>query len=74
MASNQLIDSKKQRETFYAAIKELAKVVGCDSSEAGGREFARVMLPAISAAAYGGGDVLKEIANKLLAFRPTKRA
>ena len=51
MASNQLIDSKKQRETFYAAIKELAKVVGCDSSEAGGREFARVMLPAISAAA-----------------------
>jgi hypothetical protein len=73
MAINQIMDSKKQRDAIHEAIKRLAKVTGCGDSKEDGSEFARIMLPAISEAAYNGGDILNEIANKLLTFRPRRR-
>ena len=72
MAANKLMDSKNQQAIFHEAVKQFAKAVGCDASNEGGKEFARIMLPAISEAAYYGGDILHKVATKLLTFRPQK--
>ena len=72
MATNQLIDSNNQHKAIHEAVKKLAKVAGCDTSNEGGKEFARIMVPAISVATYEGGDIFKGIADKLLTFRPRK--
>jgi hypothetical protein len=74
MTENAIINASKEQHRFYEAVKQLAKAIGCDTSNEGGKEFARIMLPAISEAAYLGGDVLKGIAIRLLAFRPQRKA
>ena len=67
-----MVDTKKEHDRLHQAVKDFAKAIGCEISEAGGKEFARVTLAAIAVAAFERHDIFDRIARKLLDFRPKR--
>jgi hypothetical protein len=54
---------------IYEAVRIFAQVIGCDISEEGGKEFARVVMVAIAEAAIECGDIFEAVARRLIALR-----
>ena len=53
------------------AVRNFAQAIGCDMSDEGGKEFARVVMVAIAEAAFEGGDIFEAVARRLIALRRT---
>ena len=64
-------NAKEEHDRIYEAVKTFATAIGCDISEEGGKQFARIIILAVAEAAFDGGDVFEGIARKLLTFRPS---
>ena len=62
--------AKEEHDRIHEAVKTFAKAIGCDISEEGGKQFARLIMVAVAEAAFEGGDVFEGVSRKLLAFRP----
>jgi hypothetical protein len=67
---NPLECAKEEHERIHEAVKTFAKAIGCDMSEEGGKQFARIIMVAVAEAAFEGGDIFEGVAKKLLVFRP----
>jgi hypothetical protein len=61
--------AKEEHDRIYEAVKTFAAAIGCDNSDEGGREFARIIMVAVAGAAFEGGDIFEGVARKLLTFR-----
>jgi len=62
--------AKEEHDRIYEAVKTFATAIGCDVSEEGGKQFARIIMVAVAEAAFEGGDIFEGVARKLLKFRP----
>ena len=47
MVNTELLDARKNHDAIHQAMKNLAKVIGFEDSNKGGRDFAIVMQAAI---------------------------
>ena len=56
---------------IHEAVRNFAQAIGCDMSDEGGKEFARVVMVAIAEAAFEGGDIFEAVARRLIALRRT---
>jgi hypothetical protein len=61
--------AKEEHDRIHEAVKTFAKAIGCDMSEEGGKQFARIIMVAVAEAAFEGGDIFGGVARKLLTFR-----
>lgn len=62
----------EEQQNVYEAIRTFAQAIGCDTSEEGSKEFARVVMVAMAEAAFEGGDFFRAVARRLVALRRTK--
>ena len=62
----------EEHRQIYEAVKTFAQAIGCDTSEEGAKEFARVVMVAMAEAAFEGGDFFGAVAWRLIALRRTK--
>jgi hypothetical protein len=62
----------EEHHKIFEAVRTFAQAIGCDMSEEGGKEFARVVMVAIAEAAFEGGDFFAAVARRLIALRRTK--
>ena len=61
--------AKEEHDRIHEAVKTFAQAIGCEMSEEGGKQFARVLMVAVAEAAFEGGDVFEGVTRKLLTFR-----
>jgi predicted transcriptional regulator len=54
---------------IHEAVRRFAQAIGCDMTEEGGKEFARVVMVAIAEAAFERGDIFESVARRLIALR-----
>ena len=62
----------EEHHKIHEAVTTFARAIGCDISEEGGKEFARVVMVAMAEAAFEGGDFFGAVAWRLIALRRTK--
>ena len=62
-------NAQEEHDRIYEAVKTFATAIGCDISEEGGKQFARIIMVAVAEAAFDGGDVFEGVARKLRMFR-----
>jgi hypothetical protein len=62
--------AREEHDRIREAVKDFAKAIGCDMSEEGAKQFARIVMVAFAEAAFEGGDIFEGVARKLLTFRP----
>jgi len=59
----------EEHHKIYDAVKSFAQAIGCEISDEGGKQFARVVMVAIAEAAFEGGDMFEAVARRLIALR-----
>jgi hypothetical protein len=62
----------EEHHKIYEAVRMFAQAIGCDASEEGGKEFARLVMVAMAEAAFEGGDFFAAVSRRLIALRRTK--
>lgn len=62
----------EEHHGIQEAVRNFAQAIGCDMTEEGGKEFARVVMVAFAEAAFEGGDIFEAVARKLIGLRRTK--
>jgi hypothetical protein len=62
----------EEHHKIHDAVRTFARAIGCDMSDEGGKEFARVVMVAIAEAAFEGGDIFEAVTRRLIALRRNK--
>ena len=66
---NPLEHATEEHRKIYQAVRTFAQAIGCDMSDEGGKEFARVVMVSIAEAAFEGGDIFEAVARRIIALR-----
>jgi hypothetical protein len=61
--------AKEEHDRIHDALKAFAGAIGCEMSEEGGKKFARIVVVAVTEAAFEGGDIFEGVARKLIVLR-----
>jgi hypothetical protein len=61
--------AKEEHDRIHDAVKTFAAAIGCDLGEEGGKVFARIVMIAVTEAAFEGGDIFEGVARKLIVLR-----
>jgi len=69
---NSFEHSTEEHHKVYEAVRTFAQAIGCDISDEGGKEFARLLMVAMAEVAFEGGDLFAAVARTLIALRRTK--
>lgn len=69
---NPFENASDEQYRIHQAVRTFAQAIGCEMSEDGGKEFARVVMVAIAEAAFESGDIFEAVARRLIALRRTK--
>lgn len=59
----------EEQHRVHEAVKTFAQAIGCDMTDEGAKEFARVVMVAIAKAAFEGGDTFEAVARRLIVHR-----
>ena len=69
---NPFEDATDERHKIHEAVTTFARAIGCEMSDQGGKEFARVVMVAVAEAAFEGGDIFEAVTRRLIAVRRNK--
>lgn len=69
---NPFEQATEEQHRIHEAVKTFAQAIGCDMSDEGAKEFARLVMVAIAEAAFEGGDIFEAIARRLIVHRSAK--
>ena len=66
---NPFEQATEEDHKIYEAVRTFAQAIGCEISDEGGKQFARVVMVAMAEAAFEGGDIFEAVARRLIALR-----
>jgi hypothetical protein len=62
--------ANQEHEEISKAVKTFAAAIGCEMSEQSGNKFARIVLLAVTQAAFEGANIFGGVARTLIVLRP----